>query len=209
MSDIIAPAAPATAPAAPAAPAPVAAAPPPAAPRTRVVAPPRTAAPVAAAPAAAAAAPEAPTDNAPKRATVSARVAKELDDLRAFKRNAGATADALGGYAKSALGELPPNVAAYIRETVGEDPAAQLRAVTAAKKNGLINPGVPGGADTAPTGAPKPAADVSADSDVSRARRYNELVESGKSVAANAYGTIHDAAIQRGLKKLAATSARN
>jgi hypothetical protein len=218
MPDATPPAgAPATPPAAPAAPAaaPAAAAPatPPAAPpRVRVQAPARPAgAPATPAPVPAAAAPAAPAVDAPKpnRAQVSARTAKELEDLRAFKKNASANTDALAGYAQSALSELPPNVADFIRETVGDDPAAQLRAVTNAKKKSLVNPGAAPGANTAPPAAPATADASAADPDVKVAKHHQSLVAAGKGRAADIYAEMNAERLERGMKKLAPRTTAN
>ncbi len=215
MSDAIAP--PSAAAAAPAAAAPaaapaVAAAPPPA-PRTRVVAPamqrPAAVAPVAAAPIAAAA-PTEPAAESPKaRAQVPARVAAELADLRQRDKSARANTEALAGYANTALAELPADLAAFIRETVGEDPAAQLRAVTNAKAKKLAAPaGMAPGATTAPAASPAAAPESLNDNDVKAARHYQKLMDDGKP-AATTWMAMHGAAIERGLKKIAGTARTN
>jgi hypothetical protein len=218
MADVTPPAAaPApTAPAAPAAPAPAAAAapaaPPAAPPRVRVQAParpaPTAAAPAPAAPAAAAPAASAPDASKPNRAQVSARTAKELEDLRQFKKTASANTEALAGYAASALSELPANVADFIRETVGDDPAAQLRAVTNAKKKSLINPGTPPGANTAPAPGPATAEASAADPDVKVAKHHQSLIAAGKGRAADIYAEMNAERLERGLKKIAPAATR-
>lgn len=208
MADpVIAPpaaAAPAPAAAPAAAPPAVAAAPPaPVAPRTRVVAPPRVAAPVAAAPIASA--PEVAAPEAPKRAQVPARVAAELADLRAKAKASASNSAALAGYAETALATLTPELQAYIKEMVGDDPAAILRAVTGASKHKLSQAaGALPGANTAPASAPTaPLASLN-DNDVKAAKHMQKLQADGKQGAATTWMAMHGAAIERGLKKLSA-----
>lgn len=216
MSDPAAPAAPAAAPPAPAtAPAatpPVAAAPPAAPPatpaaKTRVQSPgrapflerrnPAAQAAPAEQPAAAPAAPPAE----PQRAKVPARVAKELETLRASGAEAKADREALATFAKTALSDAPANVQAFIKATVGDNPRAILNALANAKSNGLLaQPGLPTGATT--TQPPAPAAADTNDADVAIAKKYRALVDAGKTQPADIMMTLHGARIERGLQKI-------
>lgn len=124
-------------------------------------------------------------------------MAKEIESLRATAADAKADREALSSFATQALADAPQNVQAFIKATIGDNPRAVLKALAAAKANGMLGAQpIPAGADTTQSAAPKPA--EQSDGDLLAAKRFREL--NGR--AADVFYTLNSPAIERGLQKL-------
>lgn len=195
MTDPLAPAAPAAAPAtsAPAAtpPAPAAAATPPAPPAAPAAAPAAT--PPAARP------PNPHVARAQAQATTAQ--AAELATLRTQAEQGQAALAALATTVERDLAALPEAARNAIAAQVAADPLKRLEAINLLRAAGVNGP-VAAPATTGPANAPPPA--PATDPDVEAAKRADELQRAG---AHNAYGAHlrnHAAAVARGRAKLAA-----
>jgi hypothetical protein len=131
----------------------------------------------------------------------------ELDEARPLAKRAKEALSALSAHATAQLAALPKEWQEHVREIVGEDPIAQLKAVTSLQAKGLLKPGAAPapeakpGATTAPPASPK-AADVS-DPDVARLREYEAAKKSGRAQYAATLLAKHSASIEAGRKKTA------
>lgn len=164
---------------------------------------------------------EAPAPPAPKadnRAVLkAARDLKardeELAKLRPLADEAKADREALASHAKAALDAAPENLRAAVLEIAGDNPRAQLRALTAlqkAKLGGGAAPVAPAGANTAPAPDAKTHAAPS-DPDVVAFQRYEALRQGSarEQLAARALAVTNGGAIERGRQKAGAASAKN
>jgi hypothetical protein len=203
--ETVPPAAPPVAPEAPAVAAPAVAAPPAAPKRVN----PYAASAKPAAPAPSAPAPAAPASN--REALKSAKLARqyeaELASLKPVAAEAKEDRAALKDFADAQLAALPPAWQEHVRETAGESPRAQLKAITSLQKKGLLAAPAaapaakPAGATTAPPASPK-AADV-ADADVAAFNRWAAAQKAGQKQTAAAMYARHAAQIEAGRKKSA------
>jgi hypothetical protein len=131
----------------------------------------------------------------------------ELDEARPLAKRAKEALAALGAHATAQLSALPKEWQEHVREMVGDDPIAQLKAVTSMQAKGLLKPAAAPapeakpGATTAPPASPK-AADVS-DPDVARLREYEAAKKSGRAQYAATLLAKHSASIEAGRKKAA------
>lgn len=103
--------------------------------------------------------------------------------------------DALAPLAASTLADLSESARAAITEIAGDDPAAQLKAVAALRKSGLVTATLPVGATT--TQAAPPSTTPTTNPDTEALTTYERLKTHGGGIVAEAFRVKHAAAIAR------------